>query len=222
MINPEFLVDGVLRGVLGGRKKKSKKALKYLRGRGGGGGWMSNPNTLLTAAGLIWGVVETLQQQGGKGATGAIGATGASGASEGARGATVPPLPLPLPDAVPGVPTDALRIVRLAISAANADGSMNEAERAAIVEQAAASGASDLVAAELAQRRPLAEIAAGVADPAQRATLYVLAYTVLRADEQISGSERIYLAQLANLLGLSPQDVQRLEQDAAERIDKEG
>ena len=98
---------------------------------------------------------------------------------------------------------------------------MSEAERAAIVEQAAASGASEVVAAELAQRRPLAEIVAGVADTAQRATLYVLAYTVLRADEQISGSERIYLAQLANLLGLSPQDVQRLEQGASERIDKE-
>ena len=205
MINPEFLVNGVLRGVLGGRPKKSKKALRYLTGRGGGGGWMSNPNTLLTAAGVVWGIFETMNQP----------------VSQTPQTPPSPALP-PLPDALPGVPTDALRIVRLAISAANADGVMHEAERAAVVAQAAASGASDLIAAELVQRRPLAEIVAGVADPAQRAVLYVLAFTVLRADEQISGSERIYLAQLANLLGLSPQDVQRLEQGASERIDNEG
>ena len=56
-------------------------------------------------------------------------------------------------------------------------------------------------------------------DPAQRATLYVLAFTVLRADEQVTGAERIYLAQLAHLLGLDPATVQQLEKDTGERID---
>ncbi len=60
---------------------------------------------------------------------------------------------------------------------------------------------ADLVERELQQPRPLAEIVAGVTDPAQRATLYNLAFAVVRADEQVGGAERIYLAQLANLLG---------------------
>jgi uncharacterized membrane protein YebE (DUF533 family) len=50
----------------------------------------------------------------------------------------------------------------------------------------------------------------------------VLAYTILRADEQVSGAERIYLAQLANLLGLDPATVKALEQDTSQRIDSEG
>ena len=33
--------------------------------------------------------------------------------------------------------------------------------------------------------------------PGARATLYVLAFTIVRADEHVSGAERIYLAQLA-------------------------
>ena len=130
----------------------------------------------------------------------------------------------PLPNtAGPGVvPNEVLRLVRLAISAANADGAMSDQERAAIARQAEASGGSELLAAELSQPRPVAEIVSGVTDPAQRATLYVLAYTILRADEQVSGAERIYLARLAHLLGLSPDDVQRLEKDTSQRIDSQG
>ena len=46
----------------------------------------------------------------------------------------------------------------------------------------------------------------GVSEPAQRATLYVLAYSMVRGDEQPTGAERIYLAQLANLLGIDVGD----------------
>lgn len=117
---------------------------------------------------------------------------------------------------------DARRMVRLAISAAHADGVMNERERAAIVQQARAVGVEAVVERALQERIPLAEIVAGVTDPGQRATLYVLAFTVLRADEQVTGAERIYLAQLAHLLGLDPASVQRLEKDTGERIDALG
>jgi len=41
----------------------------------------------------------------------------------------------------------------------------------------------------------------------------------VRGDEQPTGAERIYLAQLANLLGLDVATVQELEQKAASRID---
>ncbi len=208
----DFLVESVLRGVLGGKRKKSKKALRYLTGQRGG--QFVNAGTLLTAAGVAWGIYETLQGQG----SAATPLPGAAPASSPAAG----PLP-PLPDLSHGaaVPDDATRLVRLAISAGHADGTMSEPERAAIVQQATTAGAADVVMREIDQRRPLAEIVVGVTDPAQRATLYVLAYTILRADEQVSGAERIYLAQLANLLGLDPPTVQALERDTAARIDAE-
>ena len=79
-------------------------------------------------------------------------------------------------------------------------------------------GVRDVVERELNHPQPLAAIVAGVADQAERATLYVLAFTVLRADEQVTGAERIYLAQLAHLLALDPAAAQKLEKDAAARI----
>ena len=107
----------------------------------------------------------------------------------------------------------------MAISAANADGTVSDVERAAILDQARTAGVGDIVEQEMRQPRPLAEIVAGVSDTAQRATLYVLAFSMVRGDEQPGGAERIYLAQLANRLGLDPQTVQQLERNAASRID---
>jgi uncharacterized membrane protein YebE (DUF533 family) len=115
-----------------------------------------------------------------------------------------------------------MRLVRLAISAAHADGTMNERERAAVLQQAIEAGVGDVVEQEIQRRTPLAEIVSGVTDAGERATLYVLAFTILRADEEITGAERIYLAQLAHLLGLDPNTVQQLEKDAGERIDALG
>ena len=40
-----------------------RKALRYLTGRRGGS--FVTPNTLLTAAGVAWGIIETLQNQAG-------------------------------------------------------------------------------------------------------------------------------------------------------------
>ena len=114
-----------------------------------------------------------------------------------------------------------MRLLRLAISAAGADGVVTDDERKAILAQARSAGVGELVESELAQPRPLREIVAGVTDPNERATLYVLAFTVLRGDEQPSGAERIYLAQLANLLGLDVPEAQRLERSAAASIDQQ-
>ena len=215
-MDEHMLLEGVLRGVLGGRGKRSRKALRYLTGRRGGS--FVTPNTLLTAAGVAWGIFETLQNQpGASGSQVPAGVPGPTGASTGA----VAPLP-PLPD-VGGamVPVDALRMIRLAISAGSADGSLGEQERAAILEKARAAGAEHLIDQELRQQRPLAGIVAGVSSPAERATLYVLAFGIIRADEAMSGAERIYLAQLAHLLGLDPETVTRLEHEASTRIDSE-
>ena len=212
---------------MGGGHKKSRRAVRYLTH--GHGSFWSNPTTLLTGLGLAWGVYETLQNKGG----------GAAGSGQWGGGATPPPssptpaagpvpsAPLPpLPNvaqpASPEISAEALRLVRLAVSAAGADGVMNEKERAAVVQQAQSAGVGEIVERELQQARPLAEIVSGVSDPTECATLYVLAFTVLRADEQLTGAERIYLAQLAHLLGLDRETVQRLEKDTGDRIDALG
>jgi uncharacterized membrane protein YebE (DUF533 family) len=219
-----MLLNGVLQSVLGGRRKRSKRAMRYLGKRGGpfggtlgsiGGSLLSNPNVLLTAAGVAWGIFETMQQ----GATPAAAPVGASPVSNTTQTAP-PPLPF-VGSSSPQVSEQALQIVRLAISAAYADGSVSDQERAAILDQARIAGVDRLVEQELAQPRPLAEIVAGVSDDNHRGTLYVLAFGILRGDEQPTGAERIYLAKLAHLLGLDPGTVQRLEQNAAKRIDAE-
>jgi uncharacterized membrane protein YebE (DUF533 family) len=128
--------------------------------------------------------------------------------------------PLPIVGASVAAPmSDATRMVRLALSAAQADGALGAEERATVLARAHEAGLADVVDRELQAPRPLADIVAGVNDPAQRATLYSLAFAVVRADEQVGGAERIYLAQLANLLGLSPAAVQQLEAAAAKKID---
>lgn len=226
-MDPGFLVTGVLRSVMGGRGKRSSKALRHLIG--GRGSFLSNPATLLTAAGVAWGIYETLQGgqgPGGQGSTRSMGSTGAPGPAGSVDSPGSPAAGPPVPhltnarDPVAG--EDALRVVRLAVSAAHADGAMHERERAAILREASEAGVAAIVEQELERRMPLAEIVAGVGDQAARATLYVLAFTILRADEQLTGAERIYLARLAHLLDLDANTVRRLEEDAGERIEARG
>ena len=230
----DALVNDILRGVLGGRRKRSKRAGRFLTGgltRGVTRGVLSNPGTLLGIAGVAWGIFETLQNQNAGTGTAGGGLSGAPAAPSPlpAQSATRVVVPPPIPGSAPSAtaataPPDeeSVRLVRLAVSAALADGVMNEKERAALVQQVTAAGAAALLERELAHPRPLPAIIAGVTDQADRATLYVLAYTILRADEQISGAERIYLAQLANLLGLDAALVQTLETNTGERIDALG
>jgi uncharacterized membrane protein YebE (DUF533 family) len=161
---------------------------------------------------MAWGIYETMQQSGGIGSMGSAGSGGSAGLSSmGPQGSASA--------GSPNVSPEALRIVRLAISAAYADGSVSDTERTAILDQAKTAGVGEIVEAEMQRPRPLAEIVSGVNDAAQRATMYVLAYSMVRGDEEPTGAERIYLAQLANLLGLDVATVQELEQKAASRID---
>ena len=222
-MDESVLLNSVLRSVLGGRRKRSRGALRYLGNSrspfGGtlgsiGGSLLSNPNLLLTAAGVAWGIFETLEQ----GNTPAAAPAAASPVSNATQTPPLPPLPVG-----PSAPMSdqALQVVRLAISAAYADGSVSDQERAAILDQARIAGVDRIVEQELAQPRSLAEIVAGVNDDTYRGTLYVLAFGILRGDEQPTGAERIYLAKLAHLLGLDPGTVQQLERNAAIRIDAE-
>jgi len=211
-MTPERLIGALLQGAIGGRRKKSRGAMRYLTG---GRGSFLDAGTLLTAAGLAWGAYEAATQKHQGGMAPAPGPVPPPAGSP-----PLPPLPGPAPAAaLPGMPAEMLRLVRLTIAAARADGRLAEEERAAILEQARAVGAEALVEEEIQTPRPLAEIAAGVIDPGTREQLYVLAFAVVRADESVSGGERIFLAQLAHALDLDPTTTARLESEAAARID---
>ena len=234
----ERLIGSVIAGAVGAKGKKNRRAQGYLTGgsrSGGGLGSLVTPGMLIGAAGLAWGLFETLKQQGG-GAQGGGGQWASpGGAPAAAPPGSVPPVPAgpgpvvppPLPGELPAastaaaaqLPPEALRLVRLAISAARADGTLSPAERAILLEHAREAGAEALVLEEIEGPRPLSEIAAGVTDPAAREQMYGLAFGIVRADEGVSGAERIFLAQLAHRLALDPAAVARIESEAAAAID---
>ena len=219
-LDVEGLVGSVLRGVLGGRRKRSRGALRYLtHGRSS----LLNASTLLTVAGVAWGLWET--------------ASRSSAAPATTPAATTPVVPPPLPTsavatppplpqsvaaapvvAAAAVPPEVIRVLRLTLSAARADGTLAPNEREAILAQARAVGAEALVASELDAPRPLSEVVAGATDAKARQDLYTLAFTIVRADEQVSDSERTYLRELAQHLQLEPDIVAELEREAARRI----
>ncbi len=235
-LDVEGLVGSVLSGVLGGKRKRSRGALRYLTK------WQSsllNASTLLTVAGVAWGLWETAQRSSGSpaGPSGAGMAPAPTPVSPGAGAVVPPPLPSnpttsgppplpqtltpPPPAAVTAVPPDVIRVLRLTLSAARADGTLAPHEREAILAQARAVGAEALVAPELDAPRPLSEIVAGVTDPRARQDLYTLAFTIVRADEQVSEVERTYLRELAQHLRLETDIVAELEREAARRIGAE-
>lgn len=121
----------------------------------------------------------------------------------------------------PGVPDAVARLVRLALSAARADGALAASEQAHILDHARRVGAEVIVEQELRTPTSLDGILAGVAETKAKEELYTLAFAIVRADESVSGAERIYLAQLAHKLGLEPAVAARLETEAATAIDRE-
>jgi uncharacterized membrane protein YebE (DUF533 family) len=121
-----------------------------------------------------------------------------------------------------GFPAPVLQLIRLMVSAARADGELGPREREHILAEAREVGAEALVLREIEAPRPLGEIVAGVTDPHFKEQLYTLAFTIVRADDAVTGAERIYLAQLANRLSLDAPSVSRIEAEAAARIDAAG
>lgn len=212
-VDTSDLVSIFLRGAIGRRgRKRARRAVNFLTGHGG----FLTASTLLGAAGVAWGIYDSLNKQGAPGAPGAAGAPGPLGA-----GGPVAPPPIPGSITQPGstLPNDVVRVVRLAVSAARADGTLTPQERALILEHAREAGIEAAVEAELSTPHPLADIVRGVSDAQRKKDLYVLAFTIVRADEAVSGAERIYLAQLAHQLGLDAATVATLEQNTATTID---
>ncbi|HEX7283444.1 MAG TPA: DUF533 domain-containing protein [Vicinamibacterales bacterium] len=211
-------------------RKRARKATKFLTGNKG----FLSTSALIGMAGVAWGIYDTLKQQGtapgvpevpgvpGVGSQGAGGSQAVQG-SWGSQGSQVPPAPAvpPMPAAFEAALDPVTRVIRLAVSAAKADGALTDQERALIIERAREAGLESVVETELAQTRPLADIVRGVTDAQLKKDLYVLAFTIVRADEALSGAERIYLAQLAHQLGLDAASVTLLEAETSTKIDQQ-
>ena len=210
-MDAEDILGGMIRGALGGRRKRHRGALGYLVG---GSHSLLNARNLIAAAGVAWGLYEAAQSS--HGGTPSVPATPTA---PGSPPPLPPPATRPAAEAAPAPGDGLLRLVRLTISAARADGNLSLEERGRILEHARGVGLESEVAAELQQPRPLAEIVAGVTEPGLKADLYRLAFSVVRADETVSGAERVYLAQLAARLGLDASTTASIEGEAAAAID---
>lgn len=239
-MDPEQIIGQLIGGFLGGKKRRSRGGFGLstlgLGGRRSGygrsGGSLINAGTLLTVGGLIWGALETMQQQGGSaGSPGGAPPVPPVPPSAGSGGhvtsppipalAVPPPLP-PIPGATPPpleaaapvpVPPALAPLVQLAVSAARADGELSEQEVAVIRRRAGEIGAAAFVDSELQQRRSLEAITAAFTTPEQREVAYALAYGVVHGEDAVSVGERMYLTQLQRQL--------RLDHDVVERIERE-
>ena len=214
--NPADILSVVLRGALGrSGRKRAGRATKYITGNGG----FLTASTVLAAAGVAWGIYDSVKgqdvPQAGAVPVGA-GATAPAAFGGMSSGGTVPPLPVLPAD----LPNPVLQMIRLAVSASRADGELTAQEREQILARATAAGLAAIIEPELAQTsRPLTEIVRGVTDPAARREFYTLAFTIVRADETVTGAERIYLAQLAHQLGLDPAAAAAIETETTAKID---
>ena len=243
----ERLIGSVIRGALGGRPKRSRGAARFLTGRRSP---FFDAGTLMTLAGVAWGLVETATQPqpsapppgSGPGPSSPVVPPPIPGQAPAAGGPLTPP-PLPhtasgpagppppplrqtggapaggsAPPAGDAVPPEVLRVIRLTLSAARADGTLTPHEREAILAQARKAGAEALVTSELDAPLPLEAVVAGVSDPRAAESLYTIAFAIVRADEQVLPGERAYLDALARHLSLDADAVARLEHQAASRI----
>lgn len=213
--NPADVLSIVLRGTLGrSGRKRARRATRFLTGNRG----FLSTSALIAAAGVAWGIYDTVRASKDT-VPGVPPVPGVPGAGFPA----VPPVPAgtvpPIPAAIEAALDPVARVIRLAVSAAKADGALSDQERALVMDRAREAGLESVVEMELGQTRPLADIVRGVTDPAMKKELYVLAFTIVRADETVSGAERIYLAQLAHQLGLDAAAVTAIENETATKID---
>ena len=219
----DTLLRSLVHGALGTRRRPYGRASRYLTGGSRG----FDLGTLLGAAGLAWGAYEAFGRRRSPETM-----TTVEGGGFAPRSETVVVTPPPIPVAPPPLPRtgapamgglDALRrLVALTVAAARCDKELSEEEYGRILAAARESGGEALVAAELANHRPVAAIVAGADDLQLKADLYVLAYGVVRADGRVNEVERTWLSELAGALGLDSAAVERLEKQANGAIDAGG
>jgi len=211
------VIGALVGGALGARRKRHFGAGRFLRG---GSGSFLNASTILTAGALGWAGYEIWrahQKKQGVATTPTFSAMSPTSTEPVLGGLFSSPARSTVE--VVADPFDGVtRIAGLLVSAARADGDLGEEEYAHILREARAAGAHDKVMAELREPRPLERLVDGVRDPNLASDLYVLAFAVVRADEDVNGRERAWLAELARLLGLDAGSVARLESETAQKI----
>jgi uncharacterized membrane protein YebE (DUF533 family) len=193
---------------------------------------LTSSGGLMTAIGLGVGAFEILKQQKEKAAAtqsapppppGTPGTAPTPPPPPGDQAAAPPPLgTASAPPALGGSPVVkqpaqnlALRMIRVMIAAAHADGILDVAEEKAILDKmrgADLSGEEKMfILDELHHPKTLAELADGITDPATAKTMYMLAVSAIEIDTE---AERTWLNELGSSLSLSPQIMQFIEDQA--------
>jgi hypothetical protein len=211
-MDAERLLGSMIRGAM--RGKRHDRSLRFLTG---GRNSFLNASTLIGALGVGWGLYETLKPK----TTVPEGMPYAGGSAASPPLPSVPPIPVPAqapPIDQTVLPPEVLRLIQLTISAARADGELSEEERREIIEYARESNAEALIENELKNPKSLSEIVSGPLTAELKRDMYVLAFSIVHADEGVSGAEQIYLAQLAYQLSLDQETTGRLEQETLARM----
>ena len=216
MFDISSLLTSVASNAMGMRGKRHHRALGFL---GGSRGSFLNTSSLIGLAGLAVGAYQIFKDKTESSTSMSRPVQPGTTVVDSSGRAIAPPPPLVAASnaAVEDLP---LRAVRIMIAAARCDGQLGEEEIGEMISHAKDVGLETQMRAEWQSPRPLAEICSGVNDPAQKRDLYVLAFTVLRADDEVSGAERIFLAQLAARLALTPEMAASIEHDTARKIDQ--
>ncbi|WP_319522374.1 tellurite resistance TerB family protein [uncultured Desulfosarcina sp.] len=209
MFNPEKLLGGLIRS--------------STRGRRGGIGSLVSGGVALGALGVAMEAVEHFVNKPKN--------AGASPLPPGApppppptpRGPSTAPPPPPMPGkaaAPPPLPsavqasddTDAVLLIRAMIAAANADGTIDETERNAILERLRTVDLSPeeqaFVTRELFSPADLDTIVAGVHSPELARQVYTVSLMAIEVDTQ---EERQYMEALAGRMNLDGQTVEQIE-----------
>ncbi|MBU1566909.1 MAG: tellurite resistance TerB family protein [Proteobacteria bacterium] len=213
MFNAEKLLGTVLSQVMGSgssRKKKGKNSLLGSLASGGG---------LMTAIGLGIGAYEILKEkkQSQPAPPGYPAQPPSPPSAPAWGGSTMPPPPPPVSTSHPNSPPVAadpapqmdsqelaIRMIRVMIAAAHADGNIDEEEEKAILARLRSTDLSQeermFILDELHQPKTIAELTAGISDPSIAKTMYMLAVSAIAID---SPGERAWLDKLAASLAIS-------------------
>jgi|JI10StandDraft_1071094.scaffolds.fasta_scaffold137959_2 uncharacterized membrane protein YebE (DUF533 family) len=197
MLNPERLLGQLIQGGLSGGFGRGKK-----RKRGGSLlGGMSSGTKVQLGMGLLGVAIAayehyTKQNQGSSG-----GALPSPAPGPGAAPMSVPTLASMPKSSIPA--NDASLLVQAMVAAAAADGVIDEAEKAQMLQRATEAGFDEetrrFLELELGNPKSLAVIASS-ARPEIATDLYAASCAAITADTE---AEKIYLATLAKRLGLS-------------------
>jgi len=205
-----------------------------------GGGIMdalTSSGGLMTAIGLGVGAFEILKDQKEKSAAaqsapppppGTPGAAPTPPPPPGSNN-TAPPPPPPGAASTPPVPGRqsaagqpvqdlALRMIRVMIAAAHADGILDAAEEKAILDKMRGAELSAeekmFLLDELHHPKTIAELTEGITDPATAKTMYMLAIAAIEIDTE---EERTWLNELGTSLSLSSEIMRFIEDQATDR-----